>query len=356
MMLKINKIYFISLYFLFINSCGLLKEDNGTINYKTIDFNNYTPPKEPSYNSLDDWLVHPENNKNEYSFLSKNNNLLKADVFFVVPTLFADKKNISWNSDVYDNEFSKILIESSIKYQATAWLDAGNLYSPNYRQAHFRVFDERYWENGGKKAYDLAYDDIRRSFEIYLQKYNKGKPIIIAGHSQGSAHLVRLLKDFFDGKDLQKKLIAAYLPGAIIKENDFFDLKLMNYEDETGGYLTWNTFKVLKKEEKYNLTIERIYLNNAQVSNPITWNNYISKDYNDHKGILWLNQKIFPNAIIIESIDEALNIKTPKMGFPKSLLASFLKDYHKGDINLFWEDIRINSIKRAQSYFKKLNN
>ena len=355
-MFKFNKIYFIFLYFLLINSCGLLKEDNGTINYRTIDFNNYTPPKAPSYDSVDDWLVHPDKDQNEYSFLEKNNNLLKADVFFVVPTLFADKKNIAWNSDVYDTKFSKILIESSIKYQATAWMDAGNLYSPNYRQAHFRVFDERFRENGGKKAYDLAYQDIKRSFEVYLKKYNNGKPIIIAGHSQGSAHLVTLLKEFFDGKNLKKKLIAAYLPGTIIRESDFFDLELMSSEDETGGYLTWNTFKVLKNEEKYNLTIERIYLNNAQVSNPITWNEYISKDINDHKGFLWLNQKVFSNAVIIESIDEALNIKTPKMGFPKSILVSFLKDYHKGDINLFWEDIRLNSIKRVQNSFKNLQN
>ena len=81
-MFKFNKIYFIFLYFLLINSCGLLKEDNGTINYRTIDFNNYTPPKTPSYDSVDDWLVHPDKDQNEYSFLEKNNNLLKADVFF----------------------------------------------------------------------------------------------------------------------------------------------------------------------------------------------------------------------------------------------------------------------------------
>ena len=56
---------------------------------------------------------------------------------------------------------------------------------------------------------------------MYLKKYNNGKPIIIAGHSQGSAHLVTLLKEFFDGKNLKKKLIAAYLPGTIITENDF---------------------------------------------------------------------------------------------------------------------------------------
>ena len=141
---KINKIYLILPFFLIISSCGLLKESNGVVNYKTIDFNTVDAPKSPTYDSMNDWLVHPDKKETKYSYLNKNNNLLKADVFFVVPTLFSDKKNTSWNSDIYDNNFSNLLIESSIKYQATAWLDAGNLYSPNYRQAHFRVFDERY--------------------------------------------------------------------------------------------------------------------------------------------------------------------------------------------------------------------
>ena len=62
---------------------------------------------------------------------------------------------------------------------------------------------------------------------VYMKKYNKGRPIIIAGHSQGAAHAVTLLKDFFDGKELQSKLIAAYLPGTKITSEDFYDLKLM---------------------------------------------------------------------------------------------------------------------------------
>jgi hypothetical protein len=38
----------------------------------------------------------------------------------------------------------------------------------------------------------------------------------------------------------------------------------------------------------------------------------------------------------------------------KTILFSFLKDYHKGDINLFWEDIRLNAIDRVKSYFSEL--
>ena len=137
--------------------------------------------------------------------------------FFIVPTLYQDRKETSWNSDVYNEEFSNILMQSSIKYQSTAWLSSANLYSPNYRQAHFRVFEEKYWKNGGEDAFEIAYSDIKRSFEVFLKEFNKGKPIIIAGHSQGAGHAKRLLKDFFDGKELSDKLIAAYLVGTKIK-------------------------------------------------------------------------------------------------------------------------------------------
>ena len=38
------------------------------------------------------------------------------------------------------------------------------------------------------------------------------------------------------------------------------------------------------------------------------------------------------------------------MNFFKKILLSSVKDYHKADINLFWEDIRLNSINRAKIF------
>tara|TARA_B100000900_G_scaffold76607_1_gene61334 strand:- start:1197 stop:2264 length:1068 start_codon:yes stop_codon:yes gene_type:complete len=353
MLFKSSKILFIFLIIVTSTSCGLLKENNGEIKYKTTDFDKHPKPKQPTYLNLDDWLVHPKK-KSELTFLNKNNGLMKVDVFFIVPTLFTDRKNINWNSDIYNDDFTNILMESSIKYQSTAWMDSGNLYSPNYRQAHFRVFDEYRWENGGEKAYNLAYEDIKRSFKIFLENYNQGKPIIIAGHSQGSGHAIRLLQDFFDGKELKSKLVAAYLPGTKVTKDDFFDLELMNSPDETGGFITWNTLKILKNEQKYNFTIDREWLADALCSNPITWDSKKNADYSKHKGLLFLNGKVFPNALKIDNIDTGVFLKTPKIGLLRTLLISTLKDYHKADINLFWEDIRQNSVLRAKAYFKNL--
>ena len=106
-----------------------------------------------------------------------------------------------------------------MKYQASAWMEAGNLYVPFYRQAHIRVFNEKFKEDG-KKALDLAYSDIRDAFKYFLTNFNNGKPFIIASHSQGTVHAKRLISEFIDGKELQDKLIAAYLVGIKVYEND----------------------------------------------------------------------------------------------------------------------------------------
>ena len=121
----------------------------------------------------------------------------------------------------------------------------------------------------------------------------------------------------------------------------------MNSPDETGGFITWNTLKILKNEQKYNFTIDREWLADALCSNPITWDSKKNADYSKHKGL-------FPNSLEIDNIDTGVFLKTPKIGLFRTLLISTLKDYHKADINLFWEDIRQNSVLRAKAYFKNL--
>ena len=44
---------------------------------------------------------------------------------------------------------------------------------------------------------------------------------------------------------MKNKLVAAYLPGTKVTQDDFFDLQLMNGPDEKGGFVTWNTLKIL---------------------------------------------------------------------------------------------------------------
>ena len=104
----------------------------------------------------------------------------------------------------------------------------------------------------GKEAGVLAYQDVKRAFQFYLENYNQGKPIIIASHSQGSLHAKRLLHEFFDGKVLQEKLIAAYLVGVRILPNEFKNIPVLNQPNETGGFVSWNTYKKNKLPKRYD--------------------------------------------------------------------------------------------------------
>lgn len=90
-------------------------------------------------------------------------------------------------------------------YQASLFNEVGKIYAPRYRQAHiFAFFSED--TVSAAKALDLAYLDIKNAFEYYLNNYNQGRPIILAGHSQGAAHLIRLMKEYFDNNELRKNL------------------------------------------------------------------------------------------------------------------------------------------------------
>tara|TARA_B100000768_G_scaffold91308_1_gene85472 strand:- start:6232 stop:7287 length:1056 start_codon:yes stop_codon:yes gene_type:complete len=350
-----KNIYFIII--LLFSSCGLLSESSKPTEYNSSLFSNFEISDPPNYELYKSWAVHPKIDSNIFSELKSKDKKLPVDIFFIYPTMLSDKNDVSWNANIYDTKTRNYILDSTIKYQSSAWYSTGNVYVPFYRQAHLRVFRESFWKNGGEQAYEMAYQDIKKAFEIFLKKYNKNRPIIIAGHSQGAGHAKRILQDFFDNKPLEKKLIAAYLIGTKITDKDFSSIKLMTNKNETGGFVTWNTYRLMskRKTEKAVFTVNPEWIEGALCTNPVTWDSSKTSNYDDHKGFLYLNNKIYPKTVKIEDMDSKIYIRLPKMGILKKLLVSSVKDYHKADINLFWEDIRINSINRSKSYLSKIN-
>ena len=107
---------------------------------------------------------------------------------------------------------------------------------------------------------------------------------------------------------------------------------------DIGPLVTWNTYRLMskRKTKKASFTISQDWIQDALCSNPITWDNQNTSNYDDHKGFLYLNKKVFPKTVKIESVDNKIFVKLPKMGVFKKLLLSSVKDYHKADVNLFW--------------------
>ncbi|WP_408045919.1 DUF3089 domain-containing protein [Tenacibaculum crassostreae] len=322
-----------------LTSCGT---------YKTQTFSDKIIPIKPNYELESSWAVLPSKYSDDFKKYASNNiDTLKADVFYIYPTLNTSKKDIRWNVPITDKEQKSKIINKAVLFQASAFALSGKMYVPLYRQAHYRSFVKDY-KSEGKNALDLAYEDVKEAFKVYLKNYNNNRPIIIAGHSQGARHGVQLLKDFFDNSPLQEKLIAAYLPGIKILPDEFRTVRPMSSPREVGGFVSWNTFKKGKyPKNKY-------WYKGAVTSNPITWDEKLNTSIEQHKGFLYSDGKLYTKALKIDVTNNGLIWSTnPK--FPLRFFMSFLKNYHSGDINLFWQDVRENSLLRTQEWFDKNN-
>ena len=313
--------------------------------YNTSSFKSTAVPAEPDYSNQKYWAVLPGQYPEELKEIVKTELEKDTDVFFVYPTLLTDKKDSLWNADVNRADLRKTVIEQSVKYQASAFAKAGNLYVPFYRQSHYKIYVPPY-DKQEKDSRMIAYQDVKAAFQYYLKNYNQGRPIIIASHSQGSIMCGMLLQEFFDGTPLQKQLVAAYVPGVKFQDDKFKSLKKMDQPLATGGYVSWNTYK----RKNYPPTYEKWY-KGATTTNPVTWDNRTETTFDQHLGVLNTDGKIYPNALRLQVVDGLVWSSVPKI--PKRFFLSFVKNYHFADINLFWKNIEQNAVNRVNAWHQK---
>jgi hypothetical protein len=84
--------------------------------------------------------------------------------------------------------------------------------------------------------------------------------------------------------------------------------------------------------------------------NPVTWDTTLVASRAQHKGFLFSNGKLYEQSFSTHLGDGVIWISTPH--FPYRYLAFTMKNYHMGDVNLFWEDIRRNARQRSKVYMR----
>ncbi|OYW86754.1 MAG: hypothetical protein B7Z20_06690, partial [Sphingobium sp. 32-64-5] len=115
-----------------------------------------------------------------------------AAIFYIHPTSYmASFNRARWNAPLDDRE-SQETARRFVMTQASAFTQAGQVWAPRYQQAHFGAFLSH--NDASARAIAAAYGDVTAAFRAFLAA-NPAGPIILAGHSQGSLHLLRLLKD-----------------------------------------------------------------------------------------------------------------------------------------------------------------
>jgi hypothetical protein len=265
-----------------------------------------------------------------------------ADVFYLHPTTYTPKRGwTNWNGSVRDAELNTKTQGSAMKFQASAFNGVGRVFAPYFRQAHLHAYFSKDTASA-KRAFDLAYGDVRQAFRYYLANHNQGRPIVLVSHSQGTTHAKRLLQEFFDGQPLQEQLVAAYVLGIAVKATDFEQLAPCQSEADLGCLISWRTFR--RGYEPKRPTEPAVI-----VTNPLSWTTMTTyaPDSLNLGAVLRPFERVIPKAVDAQIQDDILWASKPK--FPGSWLL-WTRNYHAGDINLFYANIRENARQRVRAY------
>jgi hypothetical protein len=122
------------------------------------------------------------------------------DCFYVYPTV-SDQKTPIANRAIGPEERSIAL------WQAANYSRVCRVFAPMYRQTTLQGLTQRGVVNG------KAYADVRQAWRTYLRRYNRGRGVVIIGHSQGTFVLRRLIAREIDGKAVSRRLVSAILLG-----------------------------------------------------------------------------------------------------------------------------------------------
>lgn len=136
-----------------------------------------------------------------------------AAVFFVHPTSYLKKTH--WNGPLDDPDARRIGMVM-VRANASVFGGASEVWAPRFRQATFGAFVTDAPE--ARQAHDLAYRDVAQAFDAFVAAQPAGRPIVLAGHSQGSFILKRLLAEKVAGTPLSQRIAAAYIIGWLVDQ------------------------------------------------------------------------------------------------------------------------------------------
>lgn len=312
-------------------------------------------PPIPDYSRLENWAAHPD--KSDPADLSPSPDLpdlqkdAPVDVIFLYPTSYTGGLRHSryqryWNASVSDAKTNLKTDKGSIQYQASIFNGVGRVFAPRYRQAHLHAFFTKKDTASARQALDLAYSDTKAAFQYYLQHWNNGRPFILVGHSQGALHAKTLIKEMVEGKALETQLIAAYIAGWPVKADYYKTLKPCQTPQQTDCFCSWRTW-----ERKYGL--RNAFEENVVCTNPLIWttteSTYAPKSLNQG-GVLRPFEKVYPKVTDAEVYKGILLARKPKF---KGSFLMVRKNYHIGDLNLYYLNVRENAMTRTKAYLRK---
>jgi hypothetical protein len=273
-----------------------------------------------------------------------------ADVFYVHPTTYLGSH---WNGPVDDAALNAQTDELATLIQASAFNGCCAVYGPRYRQANGEAFVRR--GPDGEAAIELAYGDVRRAFGFFLEHSSRGRPFLLAGHSQGSVLAARLLEREIAGTPLAERLVAAYLIGGAVNLDETAGVPPCDAPDATGCLVAWNArgLRFVSNPLDFHFEGRRLCVN------PLSWRHdevYAGRELN--QGAVFLHaggRTPLPEFADAQCREGVLRIS--RMGRPPRDLMSRILDYvigpenyHPIEYQVFYMNLRSNAEQRVAAY------
>jgi Protein of unknown function (DUF3089) len=165
------------------------------------------------------------------------------DCFYVYPTISYDT---TANSDLVAGPEEKRVAQ----HQLAPFGSACRLFAPMYRQVTLAALRSRFMGTPMQADSAMAYADVRDAWQHYLANDNKGRGVVLIGHSQGARMLADLIAREIDGKPVQRQIVSALLLGtniAVPKSQDvggaFKNVPLCRSASQTGCVIAYTSFR-----------------------------------------------------------------------------------------------------------------
>lgn len=299
-----------------------------------------TAPPAPDYADAKSWMA-----------LEGEGGAKRADIFYIHPTTL---KSQAWNQALDDAATNRWTDISVRERQLSAFADCCRLFAPRYRQASSRAFAAPPAQ--GDRAYALAFEDIRAAFRLFIARHNAGRPFIVAGHSQGALHGLRLLREEVAGTPIAHRLVAAYLPGIGIPTDTLpTGIPACATPRQTRCIVSWNSFTPDADTSAYVGRSLARYGSGKPAPllcvNPVSF--ALSRPATTYKQ----TNGALPGPAVDGPIPKLLK-KTIAARCDGNVLRVAVRgglavetlpggNLHMGDIALFWADIRANAMQRV---------
>lgn len=285
----------------------------------------------------------------------------RVAIFYIPPT--TSLRRDRWNAPLDDADANGRL-RLFMASQASAFNGVGEVWAPRYRQATVGAFLTT--SDNAAKALDFAYADVARAFDAFLSAIPAGQPILLAGHSQGSLHLTRLLADRIAGTPLSRRIVAAYVVGwpvSLTADLPALGLPACASDSQANCIISWQSFaepadmgQIL---DIYDRTTGLAGLprkgSTMLCTNPLTGTPNTSAPASANRGAL-VPRADFAGADIIAGAIPArcdprgflLIGAPPSKGYGAAILPG--NNYHVYDYPLFWMNVRDDAARRVAAF------